>query len=157
MRPFANPDQSLVPPLLPPRRLTASVARLRGFMALLFLSVAMAGGVLVGTQPGLAQAPAETRPYDDRLFRLAEILGAIHYLRELCGSDDGQLWRLRMQDLIGAEGTSALRRARLTRSFNQGYRSYARTYTQCTPTAKTAIGRFFAEATQLTSTLSRIP
>jgi uncharacterized protein (TIGR02301 family) len=111
----------------------------------------------VPTLPALAQTASDQRAYDDRLFRLAEILGAIHYLRELCGADDGQLWRQRMQDLIGAEGSSALRRARLTRSFNQGYRSYARTYTQCTPTAKTAIGRFFAEATQLTSALSRIP
>jgi uncharacterized protein (TIGR02301 family) len=105
----------------------------------------------------LSAAAQDSKPYDDKIMRLSEILGAIHYLRELCGADDGQLWRQRMQELISAEGTTALRRARLTRAFNQGYRSYSRTYTQCTPTAKTAIGRFFAEATQLTSALSKIP
>ena len=74
----------------------------------------------------------ETRPYDDRLMRLCEVLGAVHYLRELCGANDGQLWRDRMRELMDAEGSSALRRARLTRSFNNGYRSYSRTYNSCT-------------------------
>ena len=70
----------------------------------------------------------ETRPYDDKLLRLCEILGAVHYLRELCGANDGQLWRDRMKELMDTEGSSALRRAKLTRSFNNGYRSYSRTY-----------------------------
>lgn len=95
----------------------------------------------------------DNKPYDDRLFRLTEILGAVHYLRELCSANDGQLWRERMQELITAEGTSALRRARLTRSFNQGYRSYGRTYTSCTPSAQTAIERFLAEGSEISETL----
>ena len=123
----------------------------------LMLLTLMASAGTLAPAPVRAQYAPESRPYDERLFRLAEVLGAIHYLRELCGSDDGQVWRQRMQDLIAAESRSALRRARLTRSFNQGYKSYARTYTQCTPTAKTAIGRFFAEAGQITDGLSRIP
>lgn len=112
---------------------------------------------------GLAMAPmstalaaptiADTRPYDERLMRLAELLGAVHYLRELCGANDGQLWRDRMRDLIQAEGSSALRRARLTRSFNQGYRSYSRTYSACTPSAKTAIDRFLTEGAEITDLL----
>ena len=48
-----------------------------------------------------------------------------------------------------AEGSSALRKAKLTRSFNQGYRSYSRTYATCTPSAQTAIGRFLAEGMQI--------
>ena len=75
----------------------------------------------------------DTRPYDDKLMRLSEILGAVHYLRELCGSNDGQLWRDRMRELMDTEGSTALRRAKLTRSFNNGYRSYSRTYNSCTP------------------------
>jgi len=31
-----------------------------------------------------APPPPDDRPYDGKLMRLAEILGAIHYLRELC-------------------------------------------------------------------------
>ena len=92
---------------------------------------------------------ADTKPYDDKLMRLSEILGAVHYLRELCGSGDDQTWRKQMKDLMDAEGSSALRRASLTRRFNQGYRSYSRTYNTCTPSAKTASDRFLVEGTEL--------
>ena len=97
----------------------------------------------------------ESRGYDDKLLRLSEILGAVHYLRELCGADEGQLWRDRMRELIDAEGASALRRARLTRSFNKGYQGYSRTYRTCTPSAQTAVTRFLAEATQIADGLIR--
>lgn len=106
----------------------------------------------------LACAPAtvhaaEGKPYDDKLMRLAEILGAVHYLRELCGANEGQFWRERMRELMDAEGSSALRRARLTRSFNQGYRSYSRTYNTCSPSAQTAVTRFMSEGAQLSDGL----
>jgi uncharacterized protein (TIGR02301 family) len=95
----------------------------------------------------------DSRPYDDKLLRLCEILGAVHYLRELCGADDGQLWRDRMKELIDTEGSSALRRARLTRSFNNGYRSYSRTYNTCSASAQTAMNRFLAEGAEIASSL----
>jgi uncharacterized protein (TIGR02301 family) len=103
----------------------------------------------------LAAAPAgkDVKPYDDRLMRLAEILGAVHFLRELCGANEGQYWRERMEELMRAEGSSALRQARLTRGFNQGYRNYARTYSTCTPTAQTAVSRFLAEGAQISDGL----
>jgi uncharacterized protein (TIGR02301 family) len=104
--------------------------------------------------PGAAQ---DTRPYDEKLMRLSEILGAVHYMRELCGAEDGQLWRDRMRELMEAEGSSALRRARLTRSFNKGYYGYSRTYKTCTPSAQTAISRFLSEATQIADSLARVP
>lgn len=95
----------------------------------------------------------DVKPYDERLMRLSEILGAVHYLRELCGNSDGQLWRERMRDIMDGEGSSTLRRAKLTRSFNTGYRSYSRTYQSCTPSAQTAIDRFLTEGTQLADAL----
>jgi uncharacterized protein (TIGR02301 family) len=97
----------------------------------------------------------DDRPYDDRLLRLSEILGAVHYLRELCGANEGQLWRDRMKELMDAEGSSALRRAKLTRSFNNGYRSYSRTYNSCTPSAQTAINRFLAEGVEIADGLMK--
>jgi len=110
--------------------------------------------LLVGAAaiPATAQGALSTqggKPYDERLMRLSEILGAVHYLRELCGANDGQLWRDRMRELMDAEGSSALRRAKLTRSFNNGYRSYSRTYNSCTPSAQTAITRFLVEGADL--------
>lgn len=100
-------------------------------------------------------AAAENKPYDDKLLRLTEILGAVHYLRELCNANDGMVWRERMQELIDAEGSTALRKAKLTRSFNQGYRSYSRTYVTCTPSAQTAIARFLSEGTELSEQLTK--
>jgi uncharacterized protein (TIGR02301 family) len=100
-----------------------------------------------------ADAATDGKPYDEKLFRLAEILGAVHYLRELCNANEGPLWRDRMKELMDAEGSSALRRARLTRSFNQGYRSYSRTYITCTPSAQTAIGRFLTEGVEISEGL----
>lgn len=100
-----------------------------------------------------ARAASDSKPYDDRLLRLSEVLGAIHYLRELCGANEGQYWRDRMRDLMDAEGSSALRRAKLTRAFNQGYRSYSRTYNTCSPSAQTAITRFLSEGSDLSDGL----
>ena len=92
-------------PVLPPWRQVCGA---------LLLGVATATGA---TGQGAIIGP-DTRPYDERLMRLSEILGAVHYLRELCGANDGQLWRDRMKELMDTEGSSALRRAKLTRSFN---------------------------------------
>jgi uncharacterized protein (TIGR02301 family) len=103
--------------------------------------------------PGGAGSEQDARPYDERLLRLAEILGAVHYLRELCGANEGQAWRDRMRDLIEAEASSALRRARLTRSFNAGYRGYSRTYNACSPSAQQAIAKFLAEGAQIAEAL----
>lgn len=102
----------------------------------------------------LAQS-TDTKPYDEKLLRLSEILGAVHYLRELCGANEGQAWRDRMQELLNAEGSSALRRAKFTRSFNQGYQNYSRTYKTCTSTAQTAISKFLTEGEQIADNLIR--
>ena len=102
-----------------------------------------------------AHAAPDSKPYDDRLFRLSEILGAVHYLRELCGAEEGQQWRERMSELVQSEGTSALRKAKLTRSFNKGYQSYSRTYNTCSPSAQNAINRFIAEGATIADTLVR--
>lgn len=110
--------------------------------------------LLFGAPSGLALAQTgDAKPYDDKLVRLSEILGAVHYLRELCGANDGQLWRDRMREIMDGEGANALRRAMLTRSFNNGYRSYSRTYQACSATAQTAINRFLTEGAQLADVL----
>ncbi|MEL7543579.1 MAG: TIGR02301 family protein [Pseudomonadota bacterium] len=101
----------------------------------------------------VASAQEKSRPYDRDLFRLSELLGAIHYLRELCASGDGTRWRDQMEALIEAEGTSALRKVTLTKRFNKGYRSFQRTYRSCTQTAETAIARFVGEGAEIAARL----
>jgi uncharacterized protein (TIGR02301 family) len=103
----------------------------------------------------LAPPPPDDRPYDNKLMRLAEILGAVHYLRELCGAGEGQLWRDQMEEILKKEGTTAVRRAKLVNSFNDGYRGYRRTYRTCTQSATLATRRFSAEGAQISASLAQ--
>jgi uncharacterized protein (TIGR02301 family) len=102
-----------------------------------------------------APPPPDDRPYDNKLMRLAEILGAVHYLRELCGAQEGQLWRDQMKEILKNEGTTAVRRAKLVNSFNDGYRGYRRTYRTCTPSATLATTRFSTEGATIAASLAQ--
>jgi uncharacterized protein (TIGR02301 family) len=88
-------------------------------------------------------------PFDGDLQRLSEILGALHYLRGLCGAKEGQKWRNEMQALIEAETSAGERRARIVASFNRGYRSFQQTYRTCTPAADFAIRRYLEEGSKI--------
>ncbi len=127
------------------------------FKAGLVRAVGLLMAVIVAAQGQVCAASNEDkRPYDKRLLRLSEILGAVHYLRELCGAQDGQRWREAIGELIKSEGTSALRRATIARSFNLGYRSYRRTYRNCTPSARNTIKRFFKEGVEISEELAKL-
>lgn len=104
-------------------------------------------------QSGAVAGDPEAKPYDVQIYRLSELLGAVHYLRELCGAEEAQTWRNQMRELVSAEGTTALRRARLVDSFNKGYRGYARTYRTCTKPALVAIERFMEQGASLAESL----
>jgi uncharacterized protein (TIGR02301 family) len=93
-----------------------------------------------------AQAPA---PFDSNLQRLAEILGALHYLRGICGANEGQKWRNEVQALIDAEAPSGDRRIRMVASFNRGYRGFQQTYRTCTPAADLVIRRYLEEGSKI--------
>jgi predicted secreted protein len=43
-----------------------------------------------------ARAQDAAAPFDGDLQRLAEILGTLHYLRGICGSNEGNKWRNRL-------------------------------------------------------------
>jgi uncharacterized protein (TIGR02301 family) len=96
-----------------------------------------------------ARAQAGAAPFDGDLQRLSEILGALHYLRGLCGAKEGQKWRNEMQALIEAETSAGERRARIVASFNRGYRSFQQTYRTCTPAADFAIRRYLEEGSKI--------
>lgn len=97
---------------------------------------------------------ADTAPYEPGLLRLSELLGSIHYLRALCGAEDGNRWRDEMNALVEAEGNDAERRRKLVERFNRGYRSYASVYRECTPSARQAVERYMAEGTELAAEIS---
>lgn len=97
--------------------------------------------------PAAQAAPADA-PFEVRLFRLAEILGSLHYLRNLCG-ETGNQWRDQMEAILAEEAPDAEKRARYIASFNRGYRSFSGVYAQCTDSAEEAIGRYMKEGETL--------
>jgi uncharacterized protein (TIGR02301 family) len=110
------------------------------------LTIALLFGLAVSTGSVRAQAPA---PFDGNLQRLAEILGTLHYLRPLCGANDGPRWRNEIQALIEAEASAGERRARMIASFNRGYRVFQQTYRTCTPAADLVIRRYLEEGSKI--------
>ena len=111
---------------------------LRRFLFLTLLSLATA------SVPARAQAP-----FDANLQRLVEIMGALHYLRSICGANEGQKWRTEAQALIDAEAASGHRRARMVASFNRGYRGFQQSYRTCTPAADLVIRRYLEEGSKI--------
>ena len=109
------------------------------------LTIAIVGLAIAGA-PARAQAPA---PFDGNLQRLAEIMGALHYLRGLCGANEGMKWRNEVQALIDAEAPSGDRRTRMIASFNRGYRGFQQTYRSCTPAADVVIRRYLEEGSRI--------
>jgi uncharacterized protein (TIGR02301 family) len=106
--------------------------------------------VLATIAPAFAQAtPGGRAPYESDLQRLAEILGGLHYLRDICGAREGQTWRNEMQALVDAEAPSGERRERLIASFNRGYRGFQQAYRSCTPAADYAIRRYLDEGSRI--------
>src|SRR5438876_12326313 len=114
------------------------------FRCLLLLSLL---ALFAANAPGRAQAVAA--PFDGSLQRLAEILGALHYLRGICGANEGQKWRNEMQAIVDAESPSGERRARMIASFNRGYRGYQQSYRTCTPAAELVIRRYLEEGSKI--------
>ena len=118
----------------------------------LLITASLAAALAAAAAPVRAEVAAA--PFDGSLQRLAEILGALHYLRNLCGANEGLKWRNEMQAIVDAEAPSGDRRARMIASFNRGYRGYQQSYRQCTPAADLVIRRYLEEGSKI-SRISR--
>jgi uncharacterized protein (TIGR02301 family) len=113
---------------------------LRRFLILILIGLAGAG----------VSARAQTAaPFDANLQRLAEIMGALHYLRGICGANEGAKWRNEVQALIEAETPTGERRARMIAAFNRGYRGFQQSYRTCTPAADLVIRRYLEEGSKI--------
>ena len=124
-----------------------------GLAALLALGPALAAGASP-PKPQTAAAPAPPPqepppPYEPQLLRIAEIMGALAYLRDLCGQKDGADFRAKMAALLDAEGVEGQRRDLLAGAFNKGFRDYAASYRLCGPAANAVIERYLAETAHL--------
>jgi uncharacterized protein (TIGR02301 family) len=112
-----------------------------------FLVTAICGALPARAQDGAA-------PFDADLQRLAEVLGALHYLRGICGANEGSKWRNEMQALIDAETPTGDRRTRMIAGFNRGYNGFQQTYRTCTPAATVAIRRYIEEGSKISRDLT---
>jgi uncharacterized protein (TIGR02301 family) len=110
-------------------------------------TLAITAMILCLSAPARALDPVV--PFQADLERLSEILGALHYLRAICGSNEGQKWRNEMQALVDAEAPNGDRRSRMIANFNRGYRGFQQTYRTCTPAADLAIRRYLAEGSKI--------
>ena len=115
------------------------------FLAMLLVLSCLAGPL---------RAEDGAAPFDNDLQRLAEILGTLHYLRGICGSNEGAKWRNEMQALIDAETPAGDRRARMIAGFNRGYNGFQQTYRTCTPAATVAIRRYIDEGLKISRDLT---
>ncbi|GLS23430.1 hypothetical protein GCM10007874_64510 [Labrys miyagiensis] len=92
--------------------------------------------------PAGPQRPA----YEPQLLRLSELMGALHYLRALCGFADAPAWRDKMNELIDAQGLDQAGKERYAGAFNRGYRAYSETYRSCNQAAAKVIRDYLAES-----------
>jgi len=133
---------------------------LPGTHANFLIAALLASALAFPASPGMAQEEPEPQtrepfseqrepPYESQFLRLSEILGAVHYLRQLCDSDEGNLWRDQMQGLIDSETPNPIRRARIIDRFNRGYESFRSVYRTCTPAASLAIDRYMDEGVKI--------
>jgi uncharacterized protein (TIGR02301 family) len=109
-------------------------------------------GAPPGAGPGQAAPPSaqdQPTPYDHDLERLSEILGALHFLRGICNSDEGQKWRNEAQALIDAEAPAGGRHDQMVAGFNRGYRGFQQSYRTCTPAADAVIRRYLEEGAKI--------
>lgn len=106
--------------------------------------------------PAVTEAPAPEPPpppYERTLLRLAEVMGSVAVLKDLCAEPDATEWRAKMAAILDVEGTTPGRRERLAGAYNRGFRSFTLTYRTCTDSAREALARYVVEGSALTREL----
>lgn len=105
-------------------------------------------------KPAAPAAPLADPPYQSRLDRLSEILGALHYLRPLCYPQEKNAWREDMLSLLDAENPTQARRDRMITAFNRTYNGFKENYRICNASAKLAGERYREEGAKLSRDLT---
>ena len=125
------------------RRVIVFAARMRAAIAAMILFASTAN--------------AEPPPFAEDLERLAEILGSLQFLAELC-EEDPTVWRGQMESILGltdgGDESDAEWQARLTNRFNLGYSSFAAVYRNCTAAALTALVRYREAGAAITADIA---
>lgn len=88
------------------------------------------------------QKKTQPHPYDNALLQLADNLGALQFLTNLCGKDNDKFWLEKMDALLKAQNPSLAQRLELVAAFNNAYRSFATNYRSCTTSAQEALNYY---------------
>jgi len=122
-------------------------------LALVFALAQAAAAGPTKPAPSPTPSPAPTRPeaapYEADLLRLAELMGALSYLRDLCHDGDGQKFRESVSKLIEADTRAAEAKDQMAGAFNRGFEGYRLTYRLCTSNARAAIDAYLEETQRL--------
>jgi uncharacterized protein (TIGR02301 family) len=105
-------------------------------------------------QPEAPKPDPTVLPYDRDLDRLAEVMGTLAFLRDLCGHKDGAAWRDRMNELMEAEGSTPERRNRLAGAYNRGFNGLQPGYHRCTAAADLLGERLMREGAALSRAIT---
>ncbi|ATP12123.1 TIGR02301 family protein [Bartonella henselae] len=117
-------------------------------MSNILIKIAILTFCLTSTPTFAQQSP----PYDTKLLRLAEILGALHSLQNLCSTPTNH-WYDYMNLLIEAEKPTPQRRAYFYEAFNETYRAFSENYHRCTKSAIESHQRYVKEGKFLSENL----
>jgi uncharacterized protein (TIGR02301 family) len=117
----------------------------------LFLALMLSA--LLGTHSIAQTIVTQDPPYHAKLLRLSEVLGSVHFLRNLCG-EAGTSWRDKMGELIDSEKPLPARKAQLTASFNHGYRAFDSVYVRCNGSAIEALNGYMKEGAALSQEIA---
>lgn len=128
--------------------------------AALALVLALAQGAAAPVKPAAAPRPtpaptrSEAPPYEADMLRLAELMGALAYLRDLCRDGDGAAFRDRIGQLIAADPRPQEAKDQLAGAFNRGFDGYRLTYRVCTSNARTTIAAYLDETQRISRDLA---
>ncbi len=108
-----------------------------------------------GTESEAVEAPPP--PYEPQIIKLAEIMGSLAFLSELCGPPAGvqqsDIWRQKAQQFLNAEPMSEARKQRFAGAYNRGLQGYKLVYRSCTPNARLSVERLLSDGAKLTREL----
>jgi len=99
--------------------------------------------------PKPAATHSEAPPYEADLLRLAELMGALAYLRDLCHEGDGAGFRERIGQLIASDPRPQEAKDLLAGAFNRGFDGYRLTYRDCTSNARSTMADYLDETQKI--------
>ncbi len=120
----------------------------------LFLAVLLVP-ILAGLHVLPANAQSNSQLRRDQLLRIAEIMGAVHYLHGQCDRNDNQTWRNNMARLIELEQPTQETRTLMIERFNAAYETQRQRFRKCNKKRAREAARLAQEGELLAADMAR--